>query len=284
MTKIMTRGILQATLVALIVAGCSTEPTSTIRIFGSTTIEPFMKKAIKEYDKAGRVQFEVTAMGSNEGIDSLIAGKCDVAMSSMELTLDQVNEAKKKGISLKPFLLGYDIIVPIVHPSNKVTNLSLAQLKDVYMGKLLRWSAVGGEDTVINVVDRVRSSGTYEVWHHNLIPDANLTDSFTVSQTNSSVLAYVAGHPNAIGYISAAYLNPDVRPLKIDGIAVTEDEFLLSNYHLKRPIYLYVNEANLNVELKSLVMFCIVDERGRKILNDSGFYTSFTFTSKGYAG
>jgi phosphate transport system substrate-binding protein len=260
----------------MIVTGCGNGEPKTIRIFGSTTIEPFMRKVIKEYDKTGRLRFIINAMGSNEGIDSLIAGKGDVAMSSMELSLKQITDAKNKGISLKPFLLGYDVIVPIVHPSNKVTDLTLAQLREIYEGTIHRWSAFGGADTVIDVVDRVHSSGTYEVWHHSFVPEATSSDSFTVSQTNSSVLAHVGRHVNAIGYISAAYLNPDVKPLKLDGIAITEDDSLLTSYHLKRPLYLYVNEAELDVDLKSLIMFCIIDERGRKILTESGYYTSFT--------
>ncbi|NQV33293.1 MAG: phosphate ABC transporter substrate-binding protein [Phycisphaeraceae bacterium] len=244
----------------------------TIRIHGSTTLEPLMQKVATEYPKDSKTQISVKAVGSKDGIDSLISGACDIAMSSMEIQPEQISHAADKGMTIKPFLLGYDIIVPIVHPANPLTDISFENLKKVYDGSVTNWSILGGRDTAIDVVDRTHVSGTYNVWHHTVGPEETNDSQYTVQPSNSAVLAYVSEHVNAIGYVSAAYLNPEVKPLKLDGIAMADNDSLLSKYHLKRPLFLYINEANFNNAIKQFVVHMIINERGRELLREAGFF------------
>jgi phosphate transport system substrate-binding protein len=270
----MKNGLFFVILAVTLSLQCGERRQTTIRIYGSTTIEPFMAKAIREFRNTEKIQFMVNAVGSKRGIDSLIDGKCDIAMSSMEILPEQTARARKKGVSIKPFLLAYDIIVPIVHPSNKVSDIKFEDLKKVYERKIRRWSALGGGDAVIDVVERSAASGTHEVWHHYVTPCEEQGDSCTVMPTNSSVLAYVSQHSNAIGYISNAFMNPEVKALKLDGIAITENDSLVTEYHLKRPLYLYVNEEKFDAdrETKNFVVFMVINERGRKLIRESGFF------------
>lgn len=244
----------------------------TIRIHGSTTIEPLMQKAADEYQKNHNTEISVKAVGSKNGIDALISGACDIAMSSMEILPEQIAQAGDGGMTIKPFLLGYDIIIPIVHPSNPITDISFENLKKVYDGSLTNWSTLGGPDTAIDIVDRVHSSGTYNVWHHTVAPEKTNDSLYTIQPSNSSVLAYVSEHTNAIGYVSATYLNPEVKPLKLDGVAMAENDLLLSKYHLKRPLFLYVNEEEFNNAIKRFVVHMIINKRGKELLREAGFF------------
>lgn len=259
-------------LTACIALSCGKKEYRTIRISGSTTIAPFMNKAAKDFSKNRNTTIDVNAIGSKAGIDALIAGTCDIAMSSMEILPEQIAAAKEKGINIKPFLLGYDIIVPIVHPSNTVSDISFNDLKDVFAKKIFRWSALGGADTLMDVVDRSDESGTYAVWHHYVAPLQVDEEQYTVQSSNSSVLAYVSAHSNAIGYVSAAYLNPEVKALKLDGIAMTEGDSLLSEYHLKRPLFLYVDEQKFDETEKLFVIYLVINDHGKELLRESGFF------------
>ena len=268
-----------ASLIAVaIVTQCGNNEVKIVRIFGSTTIEPFMKRVAEEYGKTHNLGFSIKAVGSRSGIDSLIDGACDITMSSMEISPEQITYAKKKTVSLKPFLLGYDVIVPVVHPSNTVTDITFEKLKEVFNKKLTNWSALGGVDTIIEVVDRSDASGTYAVWHHYIAPPMTSEERVTIRPSNSSVLAYVSEHTNAIGYVSGAYLNPEVKPLKLDGIDIAESDSMLSEYHLKRPLYLYVDENRFNDYLKKFIIFLIISDRGRALLRESGFFSDFSIS------
>ncbi|MBN1601264.1 MAG: PstS family phosphate ABC transporter substrate-binding protein [Chitinispirillaceae bacterium] len=260
-------------------SGCGKKEVPSIRIYGSTTLEPFMSAAVKAYQKKRDVTFDIKAIGSRDGIDSLISGSCDMAMSSMEISSDLIEQEKKKGVSLKPFLLGYDAIIPIVNPKNLVSDISYQQLLDIYRGVIKNWSVLGGKDTAIDVVERTDASGTHFIWHKDVVPPGTVSDHFTTRESNSALTGYVADHSNAIGYTSAVFVNPELKALHIDGISIAENDSLLSQYHLKRQLLLYVNEDEMDGELRSFLTFLIFDEQGRKLLKESGFFTNYAHGS-----
>lgn len=260
-------------------SGCGKKDVPSIRIYGSTTLEPFMSAAVKAYQKKRDVTFDIKAIGSRDGIDSLISGSCDIAMSSMEISSDLIEQEKKKGVSLKPFLLGYDAIIPIVNPKNPVSDISYQQLLDIYRGVIKNWSVLGGKDTAIDVVERTDASGTHFIWHKDIVPPGTVSDHFATRESNSALTGYVADHSNAIGYTSAVFVNPELKALHIDGISIAENDSLLSQYHLKRQLLLYVNEDEMDGELRSFLTFLIFDELGRKLLKESGFFTNYAHGS-----
>jgi phosphate transport system substrate-binding protein len=254
------------------VVSCSKNEIESLKIYGSTTISTVMEKVAKEYGPSGKMNIEIKAIGSLSGIDSLIAGTCDIAMSSVEIEPDQITRAKKAGISLKPFLIGYDIIVPIVNPSNTVSDITINQLQEIYSGSIYRWSAVGGADTIIDFVDRDNSSGTHDIWHNDIFPKVKGGNAITIQPSNSAVTAYVSGHKNALGYISFAFYNPEVKILKLDGISITESDSLPSQYHLKRPLYLYVNDTRFDRKIKDFIIYLIINDKGRDLIRKAGIF------------
>jgi len=266
-------------LSGLLLSGCGKNEVPAIRIYGSTTLEPFMSAAVKEYQKKRNIKFDIKAIGSRDGIDSLINGSCDIAMSSMEISSDLIEQEKKEGVSLKPFLLGYDAIIPIVNPENPVSDIRYQQLLDIYKGTITNWSVLGGKDTAIDVIERSDASGTHFIWHKDIVPFRTTSGQFTTKESNSALNGYVADHSNAIGYTSVIFLNPELKALRIDGISVVENDSLLSQYHLKRQLLLYVNEDNMDGELRGFLTFLIFDEQGRKLLKEAGFFTNYAHGS-----
>ena len=106
--------------------------------------------------------------GSGNGIKSIIDGTTDIADASRFIKDKEVALAVEKGVYPVPFGVAYDCIVPVVHPSNPIGNLTIDQLKGIYQGKIKNWKELGGLDKKIVVISRDTSSGTYEVWKNSL--------------------------------------------------------------------------------------------------------------------
>ncbi len=259
-------------ILAAVIANCTKKETPTISISGSTTIEPYIQRIVAVYKKNNDVIFNISAKGSTCGLDSLGAGTCDIAMSSTEISPDKLALAKKRGVSIKSFLLGYDIISPIVHPQNRVQSVTFKEMQDIFTGKITNWSAVEGADSPIDVINRNTYSGTFQVWNR-IVHTNDTQDQATATETssNSSILAYVSEHEHAIGYISSVYINPEVKPLLIDSIPLDDRERLIEQYPIKRPLYLYVNETKFTDEIKKFVIHIIMNERAKKIFGEMGF-------------
>jgi len=253
----------------LIIGLNRTDHSTTICISGSTTISPFMRKMVSAYREKKDIEITVSSPGSIAGIKALISGACDLAMSSTEIPPELRKAAEDKGILLKAYLLGYDIIVPVVHPDNPVEDISLKQLKAVFSGKIQRWKTLGGGAGEIAVVNRSENSGTCCAFYKRV--DCTECEKTLKLSSNSAVLGYVATHRPAIGYISRSYLNPEVKALAVDGVNVTHNGPSAKNYPIKRPLYLYADQNRLDHALKAFIIYILVSEQGRSIFRNQGF-------------
>src|SRR5262249_51317392 len=111
-------------------------PSNQMVIVGSTTLLPVAQKAADAFKKRKQgININLTGGGSQIGINALVDGISDIAMSSRELKEEEKEKLRKKRIEAKGHIVAWDGIVPIVHPSNPVQNLTSAQLKDIYTGK-----------------------------------------------------------------------------------------------------------------------------------------------------
>ena len=89
------------------------------------------------------VTFTYNPTGSGSGIQAVQEGRCDIGLSSRAL------KDEEKAAGLTETILCYAGIAIIVNPANKVENLTIAQIADIYTGKITNWSAVGGDDSEI---------------------------------------------------------------------------------------------------------------------------------------
>lgn len=110
------------------------------------------------------ITVSVSGGGSGNGIKALIDGTANIANSSRFIKQEEVKMAVEKGRYPVPFGVAIDAIIPVVHPSNTIADLTIEQLHDIYAGKIKNWKELGGQDRPIAVVSRDTSSGTYEVW------------------------------------------------------------------------------------------------------------------------
>ncbi|HAR49554.1 MAG TPA: phosphate ABC transporter substrate-binding protein, partial [Smithella sp.] len=140
---------------------------SSIVIKGSTTVLPVAQGTLEAFMKKNPgVQMSLSGGGSGEGAKALIDKTAHIANMSREMKKEEIELAKTKGVNPVANVVANDAIVPVVHPKNKVKNLSIDQLSQIYQGKITNWKELGGEDLKIVVISRDSSSGTFESWDH----------------------------------------------------------------------------------------------------------------------
>ncbi len=259
--------------------GCSERSHSTITIKGSTTVHPILDRVSAEYMKKKNVNIVQQSEGSDTGIRALIDGRCDIATSSSRIAPSLIQDAELKKINLKEFIFAYDLMIPIIHPSNPVQNLSLDQLRAIFSGSIETWNKVGGNSEKVLVVNRNPSSGTRKIWEQNVVKSENAPKDHVVLQTNSEVLAFVARNPSAIGYISFGYVNNDVKTISVNGLEPTLEYSGNNRSPLHRTLFLYVAEGTFSYEMKSFIIYLLSSE-GQEIVKQSGFIPLYPLSLK----
>lgn len=108
-----------------------------LRISGSSSVAPVMERLAEGYMALNpNLQVQIQTSDSSTGLSSLAQGLCDIAMSSRSLK----DSERAKG--LQTLTLCMDGIAVIVNPDNPVSNLSLAQLRAIFMGQVSSWALV----------------------------------------------------------------------------------------------------------------------------------------------
>lgn len=256
---------------ALVASGCSRGTENRVVIKGSTTVLPITQKAIEAYKKIKPgVVISVDGSGSGNGIKALLDGNCDIANSSREMKKEEIALAETKGKKIKEIAVGNDMLVPVVHPSNMVKNLTKDQLRGIYNGKIKNWKEVGGKDDRIVVISRDTSSGTYESWSELALHKDMVRSDALLQASSGAVVTSVSGNPKAIGYIGFGYVNKNVKVLDVNGVQATIENGKSGKFPISRKLYLYVDEKRFKDDAEKFVNF-ILSADGQKLVEEAGF-------------
>ncbi len=273
-----------AVLIAL--PGCHSGAPSAdqqIRIKGSDTLVGLGQRWAEAFIALHpEVFISVTGGGSGTGIASCEEGSCDVAQASREIKADEQQKIKAAiGNDALEYVVAWDGISVIVNPANPIHQITLAQLSDMYTGKITNWRDLGGPDAEIVLLARETSSGTYAFFKKTVLQlggklkDADYTDSAILSTSNVTIHDEVAANPNAVGYVGLAFVDDKVRTLAVAHDAKGPflqphtDNILDKTYPIARPLYNYLAHAPTGV-VKQYMDF-ILGPEGQKLVTEMGF-------------
>ena len=183
---------------------------------------------------------------------------------------EELKSAKDKGKSVKEITLAVDMIVPVIHPSNGVNNITMAQLKAVYDGSITNWKQLGGKDENIVVISRDTSSGTYEIWHEKVMKKTDVRKDALLQASNGAIVSAVAGNPKALGYIGYGYIDKSVKVITVDKVEVTIENGKSGKFPVSRKLYMYVDENKLSPDAQKYIDF-ILSADGQKLVKEAGF-------------
>jgi phosphate transport system substrate-binding protein len=265
----ITKRLIMGFVVSLFAAGTLFAAESIV-IKGSTTVLPIAQSALEVYMKKNPgVQISLSGGGSGEGIKALLDKTTDIANSSREIKKEEVTLAETNGVKPVAHVVAYDAIIPVVHPTNKVTNLSIDQLSQIYQGKITNWKEVGGKDMKIVVISRDSSSGTFETWDHFVMKKAKVSPHAQMLASNGALLTAVSKNRYAIAYLGMGYVNKSVKPVQVNGKTATVQTALSKEYPLSRELYMYTNGEPTGEVAKFIAFVKSAD--GQKIVAKEGF-------------
>ncbi len=264
-------------------AATTAEPVSsgqkqTIRISGSTTVLPIVQKAADQYMAAhADADIQISGGGSGVGIQAIGAKTVDIGMTSREVTKDEMT--KYPSFVITP--VAQDGIAVIVNPANTIQYITLDQVKDIYLGKITKWSeitgaGVPGTNNQIVIIGRDSASGTRTYFDETVLLKATPTKQMLEKNSNGAVLQTVAQTPGAIGYVSIGFVSKDVKALPIwynanKIVPASLDNVKTKTYPVSRDLYVITNGQPSG--LAGDFIQYILSPEGQKIVAEEGYVT-----------
>jgi phosphate transport system substrate-binding protein len=266
-----TKGLIIIAVVAALFFGANLALAGNLVITGSTTVLPIAQKVAEAYmSQNPDVKISISGGGSGEGIKALIDGTTNIADSSRFIKDSEIKQAVDKGRYPVPFAVAYDCIIPVVHPSNTVMNLTTQQLKGIYKGEIKNWKEVGGPDKPIVIISRDTSSGTYEVWEDKVMNKEKVSPAALLQASSGAIVQAVSSNQNAIGYIGIGYVDNSVKALMVNRVKGSEETALNGSYPIHRALYMFTDGWPKGDTL-NFINFMLHPQKGQKYVREEGF-------------
>jgi phosphate transport system substrate-binding protein len=185
-----------------------------ITMSGSTSVAPLAallaKGYVKQYPK--RVKFKLAQGGSDVGVADVSAGRVTIGNSSRD------PKPTDKGVFFNK--IAKDAICIVTHPSNKLGNLTQAQIASIFSGEVRDWADVPGATATgtIDLAVRTAASGTQDAFQKIFMGSKAISSTAAAKASNGLVQQAVQSNPNGIGYVSLDFI-AGVNPVSLNGIA-----------------------------------------------------------------
>ena len=267
-------------LLSLAITGCApqapepsgSELSGSFKVTGSNTVTPLTTVWAEEFMKMNpKVNIAVSGPGSGVGIASLINGTTDIAQVSREMKAKEYEQATNQGVNPYEIQVAADALSVVVHPSNPVSELTIAQISAIYTNEITNWKEVGGIDAPIVAISRDTNSGTHVFFKEQVVQMKGLDTENKELEYGQEVLflpsteggvTEVAKNPNAIFYPGLGYLTDESKPLAIKktaddpGVLPSVATALDGTYPVARPLLYYTSGEPAGV-IKEFVDYCL---------------------------
>jgi phosphate transport system substrate-binding protein len=232
------------------------------------TKKAFMAELAKAYEAKTGIHIELRGGGATRGIRDAAKGAIHIGGACR--TTIETDKAERYARQIP---VAWDALVVIVNKDNPVDNITLKQLRNVYLGKIKNWKELGGIDAPIKLyVRKGKLSGVGRTVRELVFAkyDQNFTSKAKVVKSSGPAEKAVEQDINAItstGVSSAKHRN--VKILKLEGKDATYANIKNGDYILYRPLYLVTRLTDTDPLVKDFINFATGPE-GIQIIRNTG--------------
>lgn len=258
------------------------EAVKSVQIKGSDTVVNLVQILAENFvEQHPTSDISITGGGSGTGFASLINRTCNIAMSSRNVEKNERLLAKANNVEFVEFKIGLDGLVVLVNRNNPVNELTLNQLRSIFMANITNWKEIGGEDRKILVLSRESNSGTHMFFKKHVLRcnDGCANSEFSIHSlmmpSSQAIYDEVCQNSNALGYVGMGFMNTDIKVISVaaDELSVhvypTPESVKNGSYPISRPLYLYTN-GNPKGIVKMFIDY-VLSNAGQRIILEAGF-------------
>jgi phosphate transport system substrate-binding protein len=172
---------------------------TTISMSGATASFPLLELLSVSYHqiKHGKVQFKIAQGGASVGISDAAAGRVSIGNSSRA-----PQAGDPSGLYFYP-IARYFVCV-VTNAANRLSNLTAAQVQQIFTGKVRNWSQVSGATASgpIDVYSRTSVAGVLTTFQSTLLGGAKVGSFATAEPSEGLLQNAVKKDPAGIGFLS----------------------------------------------------------------------------------
>jgi phosphate transport system substrate-binding protein len=187
-----------ALIAALVALPTLAYAATTISMSGATASFPLIELLAAKYHKLhGKIIFKISQGGATVGISDAAAGKVSIGNSSRP-----PQTGDPSGLVFYP-VAKYFVCV-VTNPANPVSNLTAAQVQQIFTGKVRNWSQVSGATATgpIDVYSRTSVAGVLTTFQNTLLGGSKVSSVASQQASEGLMQNAIKKDPSGIGFLS----------------------------------------------------------------------------------
>jgi phosphate transport system substrate-binding protein len=237
---------------------------------GSVAAQPVLEALFSKYEKLHHnLHFIYTANGGNAGVQDVQQGR---SMFAGQARPPLPSDAGT--VYIKMYLDGLCIDV---NPANSLSNITIANLRNIYLGNTTNWSDVPGttRNDTIDPFGRDTNGGTYNFFLQAVLNNHPPGSNVTALTADGLVINAVQQNDNAVGYAGLAWQGNGVKDVKVNSIPCVPSKIKSLRYPLSRYIWLVLPQANRSRTIEKFADWARTSHTAGKIIAKAGGVPAF---------
>ena len=216
----------------------------------------------------------VRSGSSRDAVRALFAAECDLAAITRELEPHERSAALRGGLELEGYRFARDGVALVVHPSNRVENVALEDVRGIYVGLVRSWDALGGSAWAIQPVMQTPGSDVSDFLQERVMNGGAPQVPVVYETSDSGVVAFVSQHRGAVGFVSMAWADRGAKALRLAALRglpyrrVDPEAVYRGDYPLIRDMNLYARPRGPALA-NGLITF-ITSRDGQQVVREGG--------------
>ncbi len=238
---------------------------------GSSAAQPYMLELFKGYSALHKnIQFTYAPDGGNAGVKDVQAGRVEFSINT------RPPEPSDAGTTYEKLFL--DGLCIIANKSNSISNISLTDLKNIFLGVDTSWSQVSGSNltTTIDPIGRNSAAGQYTFFQQSVLGGQTQASNVLQDTADGLVQIGVEKDPNSIGYVGLSHsVGSGEKALSIDGVACDAANIKSKSYPLFRYDWAVLPTSHPNPQVVQFLNWVRTSAAAGKIINKAGAVAAF---------
>ncbi|APB32910.1 ABC-type phosphate transport system, periplasmic component [Gloeomargarita lithophora Alchichica-D10] len=270
-------------------------PSGNFNYGGSTTFAPLRSQRINDAINQAHPNFRLRYVeppggkpGSGAGIEMLLNGQLAITQSSRPLKDNEFQRAQTRGFRLEQVPIANDALAIYVHPGVQLPGLTVAQVRDIFTGKVTNWQQVGGPNLPIVPFSRnLQAGGTVDFFKEDVLQGQNLGANVRETRDTTDSLRKVGATPGGVGYANvplvvrqemvrivpvareagSPYVAPDIAGREVNATVITD-----GSYPITRRLFIIIKRDGSSDEQASVAYANLfLSDEGQKLIKEAGF-------------
>ncbi len=186
------------------------------KVYCDESFQNVMDQEVEVFEYSYREASILTRyMSESAALDSLLHKNVDLIVTSRDLTDKQREILKNQGRAYRSRKIAVDGVAIIVNKANDIDELSLDDLKDIFMGKVTKWGKVSPSKTLknedIKIVFDGNGSGILHYMKDKFAGGKDFPVQYYAQKSTDDVFKAVQSYKNAIGFIGVSWIAADLK-------------------------------------------------------------------------